>query len=78
MTEFKDSSVEKLSKKKLVFVFSNATSYRLQRYVIDRAIDRGCEVVMLFTGSSGAFFSEVMADAEGDGGLYVGKATLTI
>jgi hypothetical protein len=72
VTEHKDSLTDKnLSNKKLIFVFSSATSYRLQKYVIDRAIDKGCEVVMLFTGSGGAFFSEVMADAEARGVMAI-------
>lgn len=48
----------------LLFVFSAASSYRLQRYVVVRALKENRRVAILFTGGPGAFFSEVLEDAE--------------
>lgn len=46
-----------------LFVFGNAGSYRLQRYIIEKAVQENRRVALLFTGGRDAFFSSVRIDA---------------
>lgn len=47
-----------------LFVFCNATSYRLQRYILERAKAENRHIALLFTGGGGRFFAEILQDAE--------------